>query len=177
MQVPLWFYLSSVFLVLLCSDMAAILSKRLLPTISSAIINPAPRLALLSQHISNLPTPFTRSFAHSTANMSATPFLETIKNRRTIYQLEKSSPIPDSRIQEIIKEALLHVPSSFNSQSTRIVLLVKDEHDKLWETTKDVLKGVVPADAFPATEQKLNGFKGAYATVRCSSVQLSSHPS
>eukprot|EP01065_Artemidia_motanka_P030359 TRINITY_DN36380_c0_g1_i1.p1 TRINITY_DN36380_c0_g1~~TRINITY_DN36380_c0_g1_i1.p1 ORF type:complete len:212 (+),score=0.30 TRINITY_DN36380_c0_g1_i1:35-637(+) len=92
-------------------------------------------------------------------------FLETIKNRRTIYQLSKSSPIPDSKIQEIIKEAVLHVPSSFNSQSTRVLLLVKEEHDKLWEIVKSVLKGVVPAEGWAATEGKLNGFKAAYGTV------------
>ncbi|KAH8671819.1 Nitroreductase-like protein [Tricladium varicosporioides] len=95
----------------------------------------------------------------------ATQFLETVKARRTYYQLSKSSPIPDSRIQEIIKEAILHVPSSFNSQSTRVVLLLKGEHDKLWDITKEVLRGIVPAENFGATEGKINGFKAAYGTV------------
>jgi len=57
------------------------------------------------------------------------------------------------------------VPSSFNSQTTRVVLLVKEEHNKLWDIVKEVLKGVVPADAFPATEKKLEMFKGGYGTV------------
>lgn len=98
--------------------------------------------------------------------MSAAPFLEAVAKRRTYYPLEKKSPISDARIQEIIKEAILHVPSSFNSQSTRVVLLVKSEHEKLWDIAIEVLKGVVPADAFASTEQKLNMFKGAYASVR-----------
>lgn len=86
--------------------------------------------------------------------------------RRSIYPLKKESVISDAKIQEIIEQALLHVPSSFNSQSSRIVLLVKGEHDKLWDITKEVLKGVVPEDAYPKTEQRLNMFQAAYGTVR-----------
>ncbi|KAI9734059.1 MAG: hypothetical protein M1818_006997 [Claussenomyces sp. TS43310] len=97
--------------------------------------------------------------------MAAQPFLDTMVKRRSIYPLEKKSTISDARIQEIIKHAILHIPSSFNSQTSRIVLLVKEEHDKLWEIAKEVLKGVVPADAYPSTEEKLNMFKGGYGTV------------
>lgn len=96
---------------------------------------------------------------------SSTQFLETIKARRTYYALKKESTIPDAKIQEIIKEVVLHVPSSFNSQTTRVILLVKEEHDKLWEIVKDVIKAIVPADAWPASEQRLNGFKAGYGTV------------
>ncbi|KFZ06323.1 hypothetical protein V501_07525 [Pseudogymnoascus sp. VKM F-4519 (FW-2642)] len=95
----------------------------------------------------------------------ATQFLATVKARRSYYQLSKFSPISDSRIQEIIKEAILHVPSSFNSQSTRVVLLLKGEHDKLWDITKEVLRSIVPAESFSATEGKINGFKASYGTV------------
>lgn len=97
--------------------------------------------------------------------MASTQFLEVIKQRRTYYDLKKESPIPDSRIQEIIKETILHVPSSFNVQSTRVVLLLKDEHDKFWEIVRDALRGVVPADKFEPTSQKLDGFKAAYGSV------------
>ncbi|PVH79022.1 Nitroreductase [Cadophora sp. DSE1049] len=97
--------------------------------------------------------------------MSTKSFLETIKARRTYYALKKESTISDAQIQEIIKEAVLHVPSSFNSQSTRVVLLVKEEHDKLWEIAKEALKAIVPAEQYPSTEQRLNGFKAGYGTV------------
>lgn len=93
------------------------------------------------------------------------PFFEAVKNRRTIYQLKKESPISDAKIEEIVTQTLLHVPSSFNSQSTRIVILLKEEHVKLWDIAKDVLKAIVPAEQYSATEQKLNGFQAAYGTV------------
>jgi Nitroreductase family len=96
---------------------------------------------------------------------SAQPFLDAMAGRRSYYVLSKSSPIPDARIQEIIKHALLHVPSSFNSQTTRIVLLLGEEHDKLWEITKEILRDIVPAESFSTTEKKLNGFKAGHGTV------------
>lgn len=97
--------------------------------------------------------------------MSAAPYLKSVAERRTIYQLEKTSPISNQRIQEIVTEVLKHTPSSFNSQSERVVLLVGEEHDKLWEIAKEVLKGIVPAEAYPATEKRLSGFQAAYGTV------------
>jgi hypothetical protein len=108
-----------------------------------------------------------RTFTHTRqAAMSSEQFFDIVKNRRTYYQLKKESTIDDRKIQDIITQALLHVPSSFNSQSTRIILLVKEEHDKLWEIIKSVLKGIVPAEQYIITEKKLNGFKAGYGTVR-----------
>merc|ERR1712093_236927 len=57
-----------------------------------------------------------KHFSTTTATMSSKAFLETVKARRTYYALKKESTISDAKIQEIIKEAVLHVPSSFNSQ-------------------------------------------------------------
>ncbi|KFZ11409.1 hypothetical protein V501_04789 [Pseudogymnoascus sp. VKM F-4519 (FW-2642)] len=92
-------------------------------------------------------------------------YLAAVKARRTYYSLKKESPIDDSKIQEIISQAILDAPSAFNSQSSRVIILLKDEHDKLWDIAKSALKAVVPADQYPATEKKLSNFQGAYGTV------------
>jgi predicted oxidoreductase (fatty acid repression mutant protein) len=85
--------------------------------------------------------------------------------RRSIYQLQKASTISDARIKEIVHDAIREVPSSFNSQSTRLVVLVKDEHDKFWDIVTDVLKSIVPEDKWESTAGRLAGFKGGYGTV------------
>ncbi|MFT4223151.1 MAG: nitroreductase family protein [Dysgonomonas sp.] len=91
---------------------------------------------------------------------------KAIENRRTYYSISNKSTISDDRIKEIIDFAVLHVPSAFNSQSARVVLLLGDHHKKLWNIVKDVLKKLVPADAFPATEAKIDGaFAAGYGTV------------
>jgi len=64
------------------------------------------------------------------------PLSQAIQHRRTIYALNKDIPIDDKKIEQIAKHAVLHVPSSFNSQSARLVVLVKEEHDKFWDITR-----------------------------------------
>jgi hypothetical protein len=82
--------------------------------------------------------------------------------------LNKDAPVSDDRIEELVNQAVLNVPSSFNSQSARLVVLLKKEHDQFWDFAKEALKPLVPPEAFPATEKKLAGFKAAYGTVRLS---------
>ncbi|KZT72466.1 Nitroreductase [Daedalea quercina L-15889] len=96
---------------------------------------------------------------------SSTNFLEAIKKRRTYYAISNKSNISDERIQEIVKEIVLHVPSSFNSQSSRIVVLFKAEHEKLWDIASEVLKPIVPEQQWATTEKKLSSFKAGYGTV------------
>ena len=90
-----------------------------------------------------------------------------IKDRRTYYQLQNSSPVSDQEIQSIIEHVLLYAPSAFNSQSARILLLLGENHSKVWEITKDELKKVSKSDeAFKATEDKVNAsFASGYGTV------------
>lgn len=96
---------------------------------------------------------------------STAAFLETTKNRRTKYQINNETTIPDSRLQEIVKHTILHVPSAFNSQATRVVVLLKKEHEKLWNIALDVLKSQLPEETFKHTEQRLKGFRAGYGTV------------
>ena len=65
---------------------------------------------------------------------------KAIENRRTYYSISDKSPVTDDQIKEIIDFAVLHVPSAFNSQSTRIVLLLDKSHKKLWNIVKNTLK-------------------------------------
>jgi hypothetical protein len=97
---------------------------------------------------------------------STKAFFDVVKTRRTYYQLNNKAPIPDSEIIELARETVLHVPSSFNSQSARLVVLLKKDHERFWDLVAAALKPLVPADQFPKTEQKLNGFKAGYGTVR-----------
>jgi len=98
--------------------------------------------------------------------MSSTKnFIEAVKERRSYYALNKEAPISDDKIIEIVNTTVLHAPSSFNSQSTRLVVLLKAEHDKFWDFVKEVLKAIVPEDQFAGTEARVNGFKAGYGTI------------
>lgn len=92
-------------------------------------------------------------------------FLKAVEYRRTFYGISKEAVVSDDRIKEIIDHAVKHTPSAFNSQSTRVVLLLGNHHDKLWNITKEALRKVVPVDKFSDTENKINSFKSGYGTV------------
>lgn len=93
-------------------------------------------------------------------------FLDAVAHRRSYYALKNESPITDDALRELVAQAVKHVPSAFNSQSTRIVVLLGEHHHKLWNLTKDVLRAIVPADAFAKTETKINeSFKSGYGTI------------
>ena len=92
--------------------------------------------------------------------------LDAIKHRRTYYALKNESPISNDELRQIIEQSVKYVPSAFNSQSTRLVVLIGDKHRKVWELTKDVLRGMVSPENFPATENKINtAFESGYGTV------------
>jgi len=96
----------------------------------------------------------------------ARDFITAIKHRRTYYALEGMSPVSDEKIIEILDTAVMHVPSAFNSQSTRIVLLLGANHERLWNIVKDTLRKGLPPEAFRKTEEKINhSFASGYGTV------------
>jgi predicted oxidoreductase (fatty acid repression mutant protein) len=93
-------------------------------------------------------------------------FKEALQNRRTYYAIGNQSPVSDEEIESAVKFAVKHVPSAFNSQSTRVVLLLGENHKRLWNITKDILREIVPADAFANTEKKIDSsFLSGYGTV------------
>ncbi|URZ03239.1 nitroreductase family protein [Clostridium felsineum] len=92
-------------------------------------------------------------------------FYQVVKQRRSIYGISKESTISDDRIKEIIELLVQETPSSFNSQSSRVVILFGQKHDKLWDITKQVLKKIVPENSFSTTEEKINSFKSGYGTI------------
>ncbi|KAI4273928.1 MAG: hypothetical protein LQ337_004302 [Flavoplaca oasis] len=96
---------------------------------------------------------------------STKSFAEAVKDRRTYYALTNESTIPDSRIQEIVKDAILHTPSAFNSQTSRAVVLLGKEHVKTWDLIAEVYKQQLPEEKFNRANERFKGFRAAYGTI------------
>jgi predicted oxidoreductase (fatty acid repression mutant protein) len=91
---------------------------------------------------------------------------DAVKARRTYYAIGKEPVTTDERIEEIVGEAVKHAPSSFNSQSARVVILLGEQHDRLWDIAKAELKKIVPPESFQATADKINGsFRSGYGSI------------
>ncbi|WP_223066668.1 nitroreductase family protein [Paenibacillus caui] len=91
---------------------------------------------------------------------------EALKNRRTYYGISKESTVSDERIVEIVQEAVKHTPTAFNSQTSRAVVLLGENHNKLWDITKEELRKIAKnEEAFAATSEKMASFYNGYGTV------------
>ncbi|BBI33287.1 nitroreductase family protein [Cohnella abietis] len=92
-------------------------------------------------------------------------FLTAVKKRRSIYAISKEAILSDEQIEALVGEAVLNTPSAFNSQSARVIVLLNEQHDKLWNLTEETLKQIVPADSFEATAQRIAAFRSGYGSV------------
>ena len=88
------------------------------------------------------------------------------QNRRSQYELGKNLPLAENEVLEIIDNAVKYSPSAFNSQTAHAVVLLGDNHQKLWDITFEELGKFLPnEDAKAATKAKLDGFAAAYGTI------------
>ena len=88
------------------------------------------------------------------------------EKRRSIYALSKQLPVSNDEVVKLVEHAILHTPSAFNSQSTRIVVLFGDDHNKLWDITEETLKAIVgDEEKFKGTKDKIAGFRAGAGTV------------
>ncbi|MBM7689745.1 nitroreductase [Enterococcus ureilyticus] len=94
-----------------------------------------------------------------------TEFMQALKKRRSIYALGDNLPQSQEEITALVKEIVRESPTSFNSQTQRVVFLFGDAHKKLWSMTEEALKPLTPAEAFPNTQAKLQSFAAGYGTL------------
>lgn len=95
-----------------------------------------------------------------------TTLQQLAEKRRSIYALSNQLPVSNDEIIKIVEHAILYTPSSFNSQSTRIVVLFGDDHRKLWDMTENTLREIVgDEEKFKSTKQRVNGFRNGAGTV------------
>jgi len=92
-------------------------------------------------------------------------FSQLIETRRTIYGLGSTLPISEQQVEDLVAHAVKHCPSSFNSQSARVVVLFGDASQRLWSITKDNLRQIVPAEHFAPTEARIDGFASGAGTI------------
>ncbi|KJZ73752.1 hypothetical protein HIM_06870 [Hirsutella minnesotensis 3608] len=97
---------------------------------------------------------------------SSLTLADAIKNRGSLHVLSNDVQIPDARVRDIVRDAILHSPTPFNCQAGRAVVLLKDEHTKFWDLAHQVAKASVPAPMFEkAFEPRIKMFRGAYGTI------------
>lgn len=97
--------------------------------------------------------------------MTSNAFIDAIARRRTQYALGNTLAQSQDDVTALIQQAIKLSPSSFNSQSSRAVVLYGASSLAFWDIVKDELRKLVPADAFDATSNKIDGFAAGAGTV------------
>lgn len=91
--------------------------------------------------------------------------ISAVADRRSFYQLSDESTISDSRLEELVQKVLLATPSAFNTQSSRIVVLLGAEHRKLWDIVRATIAPLVSGEQAKTTEAKIASLQAAYGSI------------
>ena len=92
-------------------------------------------------------------------------FIELMKERRSIYNLGNNIKKSKEELNALVLRAVELSPSSFNSQSSRVVILWENHSHKLWDIAKDELKALISEEAFKSTSEKLDSFARGSGTI------------
>ena len=85
-------------------------------------------------------------------------FSDIAAKRRSVYALGKDLPVSTDEDEALVKRLVELVPDAFNQRSQRAVLVLGEQHDKLWDAIYDVFDGKVP-------REKIDMFKSGAGTV------------
>ncbi|MGO4937516.1 nitroreductase family protein [Fundicoccus sp. Sow4_H7] len=92
-------------------------------------------------------------------------FIDVVKNRRSIYAIGKESEYSIEQIVERLREVQNHVPTAFNSQTSRLVVLSGEANEKFWELIYTVQKDVLSQDMWDYMSPVIVGAKEGLGTV------------
>ncbi|MDX3928506.1 MAG: nitroreductase family protein [Shinella sp.] len=95
----------------------------------------------------------------------ANAFMDVLEKRRSQYSLGRNLPIPAVEAEALIRKAVRLAPSSYNSQSSRVLVLFGKHSERFWSITTECLREIVPSGSFASTEARMKAFAAGAGTV------------
>ena len=96
-------------------------------------------------------------------------YQDAIAARHSAYMLDdriEDAGVSADDVLAMLRSIAPKVPSSYNSQSARLIMLTGEDHRRFWGIVEEVLRAKVNDDKrFARTEIKLRGFAAAAGTV------------
>ena len=89
-------------------------------------------------------------------------FINMLKNRRSVYSLNKTLPVMDSVVFDFVRATVRYVPDAFNMKSQRVVLVMGEKHESFWNAVYDEM---VKFTGGRFSRDKIDSFVAAYGTV------------
>lgn len=94
-----------------------------------------------------------------------TSILELFSKRHSFYDINNIITPDKKYITDVIKKCLELYPSSFNTQSARLMLLLNGEHQRFWNLVEVKLLNNSPKDKAEAIKKRINSFAKGYGTI------------
>ncbi|OXC10656.1 hypothetical protein AYP76_00935 [Ligilactobacillus agilis] len=92
--------------------------------------------------------------------------INDLMKRRTIYALGRNVHQEPVEIAEVIKNAIKHSPTAFNTQTVRAVILFGQSSEDVWDIVEERLRLEVNNEkAFKKTQAKIASFREGFGTV------------
>lgn len=92
-------------------------------------------------------------------------FVDLVEKRRSIYALGTDSEYSKKDIEKRIREVVKQVPSAFNSQTTRVVVLFDEANNKFWDHIYNVQKDILDGGMQDWMSGVVTGAKNGIGTV------------
>lgn len=91
--------------------------------------------------------------------------LDAITHRRSVYKLSNETIVSDERVVEIVRTVIDHMPSPWNGQEQRAMVLLGEKHAQLWDIVEEELIARVAPERVGTTMRKVAGFRAGRGTV------------
>lgn len=90
---------------------------------------------------------------------------ELIANRRSTYHIGRNTDYTPEQIVEYLREINEFVPTASNSQTSRLVVVFGEDHEKLWDEINDVQSKILTGDMWDLMGGVIAGAKQGLGTV------------
>lgn len=94
-----------------------------------------------------------------------TEFDTLLKQRRSTYMMSANTAVTEEEIIARLRENVSQVPTAYNSQTTRYVVLFGDANRKLWEHIYTVQKDVLDQQLWAQVSQAVASYQAVKGTV------------
>lgn len=92
-------------------------------------------------------------------------YREVLSRRRSEYNLDCNIDVPVSEIVDMVSDVAVLIPSPFNIQSHRALVLFGGDHDDYWNIVREALVEKIGEGRFNASRGRVDSFAAAAGTV------------
>ena len=92
-------------------------------------------------------------------------FMQALIQRRSEYSLDPNIGVSFQTIVDMVADVAVHVPSPYNVQSHRALVLSGEDHGDLWNIVRESLVEKIGEERFESSRSRIDSFAAAAGTV------------